>query len=137
MNDYSCFLPCNILGDDLMGYISHPNVISELMIGFKPYHAKWGDVLYNTLWILHTWTSADVFAEQHHFFECGLLSRKPDHTMLCMLLLCLLFLPLSHDASLPVVSTDILNSYTSKLVKSIEFSKSLSSSTLIRLHGWC
>ena len=32
---------------------------------------------------------------------------------------------------------DILNLSTSKLVTSIEFSKSPSSSNIIRFHGWC
>ena len=71
------------------------------------YHSKWGESFSNPLCILHLWNSADVSNSQNHFFACLLLSRIPDLTILCMILLCLLFFTLSHDASPPVVSMDI------------------------------
>ena len=52
MKDPSCVLSYKFLVDDVMGYISHPNVISSWMIGFLPYHAKLGEVLPNALCIL-------------------------------------------------------------------------------------
>ena len=121
----------------MMGYISHPNVLSSWMLGFLPHHEKLGEVLSNTLWILHLWTSDDVSAAQHHFVACWLLPRRPYLTILCMLLLCLSLFPLIQDASPPVVSMDILNSSTSKLVTSIDSANALSLSTLIRLDECC
>ena len=122
MNYPSYVLSSNFLGDDLIGYISHPNVLISWMLGFLPYHSKWGDMLYRALCILHLWISADVSAAQHNLFSCWLLSRRPDFTILWMLLLCLSIFPLSQDASPPVVSTDILNSSISKFLTSVEFS---------------
>ena len=55
--------------------------------------------------------------------------------MLLMLMLFIMCFLLSHDASPPVVSMDILNSSTSKLVTSVNFSKASSPSTLTSLHG--
>ena len=46
-------------------------------------------------------------------------------------------IPLSHDASPPGVSIDIIKSSTRMLVTSIYFYKAPSSSTLTRLHGCC
>ena len=107
------------------------------MLGFWPYHANWGEVLSNSVWSLNLWNSAGVSASHHHFFSLWLLSRRPVLNMLCMLLVCISLFPLSQDASSPVVSMDIFNSSTIKLVTSVEFSKALSSSTLIFLHGCC
>ena len=125
----------NVLGDDVMGHISHRNVLSLWMLGFWPYHAKWGEVLSNVLWILHLLTSADVYAVQHHLFACWLMSRRPDLAILCMLLLWLSFFSLIQDASQPVFSMDILNDSTSKLVTSVELTKGPFSSNLISLYG--
>ena len=69
INYPSCVLLSKFLGDDLMGYISHPNVLISWMLVFLPYHAKWGDILFNPLWILHKWTSDDVSAAQDHFLH--------------------------------------------------------------------
>ena len=55
--------------------------------------------------------------------------------MLLMLMLFIMCFLLSHDASPPVVSMDILNSSTSKLVISVKFSEAPSLSTLTRLCG--
>ena len=120
-----------------MGYISNPNVLIDWMIGFLPYHEKWGEVLSNTLWILHICTSVDIYDSQHHLFAFLLLSRGHDINILHMLLLCISSFKFIQYVSLPVVSTDILNSSISKLVTSVEFFKAPSSSTLTRLHGCC
>ena len=53
-----------------------------------------------------------------------------------MILLCLSFLPLIQDTPPPVVSMDILKSSTSKFVTSVEFANAISSSTLMRFHGY-
>ena len=55
--------------------------------------------------------------------------------MLCIILLFCLFFTLSYEVYPTVVSMDILNSSTRKLVTSVEFSKAPYSSTLTRLHG--
>ena len=47
------------------------------------------------------------------------------------------FFPLIHDTSPPVVSMDIFNLSTGKLVTTVDFSKSPYSSTLTHLHGFC
>ena len=65
------------------------------------------------------------------------MSRRADLNMLGMIILCVSLFPLSRDASPPVDSMDVLNLPTSKLVKSIEFSKASSSSALTRFHGCC
>ena len=44
MNDLSCVLSSNLLGDDVMGYISHPNVLSSWMLVF--YHTMKSEVRY-------------------------------------------------------------------------------------------
>ena len=41
--------------------------LSSWMLGFLPYHTKWGDVLSNALFILNLWTSADVSAAHQRF----------------------------------------------------------------------
>ena len=61
------FLPYKFLGDEVMGYISHPNFISSWMMGFLRYHEKLGDVLSYGLGILNLWTSTDVTAAQKRF----------------------------------------------------------------------
>ena len=131
------FLSSNFLGDDVMGCISHTNVLSSWMLVFLPYHANWGELLSNALCIFHLCTYGYVSDSQHHLFACWLLSRRPAFTILCMTLLCLSLFPLSQDASPPVVSMDIFNSSIVKFVTSIEFSKSQSSSNLIYLHEFC
>ena len=40
MNDPSCVLSSNFLGDELMGYTSNTKVMSSWVLGFLPYHAK-------------------------------------------------------------------------------------------------
>ena len=120
-----------------MGYLSNPKVLSSWILGFLPYHTKWGDSLSNELWSFHPLTSDDFYASQHHLFACLLLSRRPDLTMLWTLLLYLSFFTLVHDTSPPVVYIDFLNSSASKLVTSVDFSKAPSSSTLTCLHGCC
>ena len=107
------------------------------MLGFWPYHTKWGEVLSNALCSLHLWNYSDVSATQNHLFSCLLLSRMHALTMLWMILLFISFFPLRHDASPPVSSMDIFNSSTSRLVISVEFSTVPSSSTLTILHGCC
>ena len=104
MNDHSCFMSYKFVGDDMMGYISHQNFLISWVLGFWPYHAKWGDVLSNALWILHLWTSADVSDAQNDLFSCGLLSRSFSITILCMLLLCLSIFPLRKYELPPVFS---------------------------------
>ena len=101
------------------------------------YYAKWVEVLSNSLFIFYLWTSAGDSAAHHHLFSFLLLSRRPDLTILCMLLLCLSFLPLIQDAFPPVVSMNIFNSSTSKLVTSVEISRAPSSSYPISFHGCC
>ena len=137
MNDPSCVLSSNFLGDDVMGYISHPNVISSRMLVFLPYHTKWGGVLSNLLLILHLWTSYDVSDAQNHFFEYWLPSRRTSLTILCIIMLCISLFLLIQNEYPPVVSMDIFNSSTIKLVTFVEFSKAPSSSTLIFSHGCC
>ena len=39
-NDTYCFLSSNVLGDEVMGYISHPRVLISWIMRFLPYHAK-------------------------------------------------------------------------------------------------
>ena len=68
MNDTSCVISYNILGEEVMGYISHPKVLSSWMLGFLPYHAKWDEVLSNQLQTLHLKTSADFSAAHNNFF---------------------------------------------------------------------
>ena len=68
-------------------------------------------------------------------FKYSLLSRRPDITMLWMILLCLSFFSLSHVTSPPVVSIDMLKSSTTKLVIPIDSDKATSSSTLMHIHG--
>ena len=116
MNDNSYVLSSNFSGDDLIGCISNPNVLSSWMLGCLPYHVKWGAIFSKAMCILHLWNSDDVSDAQHNLLSCWLLSRSPDLTILWMLLLCLSFLPLSQDASLPVFSMDIMNSSTCKFV---------------------
>ena len=65
MNDHSCVMSYNYIGDDVMGNVSHPNVLSSCMLGFLPYHAKRVDILSNELCILHLWTYADVSTAHH------------------------------------------------------------------------
>ena len=130
-------MPSNVLGDYVMGYISHTKVLSSWMLGFWTYHGKWGEVLSNTLWSLHLLTSADVASAQHHLFAFLLLSIRPDLTMFWMILLCISFFPLSHDLSPLLVSMDVFNSSASELVKYVEFAKAQYSSTLTCLHGCC
>ena len=107
------------------------------MLGFLTYHAKWGEVSSNPLWIFHLCNYDYVSSAQHHLFACLLLSRMNALTILCTLLLYLSLFPLGQDASPPVFSMDILISSTSKLVKSVEFFKAPYSSTLTRFHGCC
>ena len=123
------------LRDDVIGYISHPKVLSSWVIVFWPYHKKWGEVLSNALFSLHPWASADVFAAQQHLFACKLLPRRPGMILLWILMSCLSLLPLSHDASPPVLSMENFNSQTSKLVKYVEFSKAPCSSNFTPLTG--
>ena len=137
MNDPSCVLLSKFLGDDMMGYISHPNALSSWMLVFLPYHAKWGDMFSREPCILHIWTYADIFAAHHHFFSCWLLSRIYALTIFWMLLLCLLLFPLGQYASPPVVSMFIFNSSTGKFVTSVEFSNAPSSSIITCFHGCC
>ena len=127
MNENSCVLLSNFLGDDVMGYISHPNVLSSWMLGFLPYHEKWGEMLSNALCILYLIIYADIYATHHHLFSCLLISRRDDLTILWMLLLCLPLLLLIKDASPPVVYNDSLNSSTIKFVTSVDFSNTLPS----------
>ena len=135
MDYISCVLSSNFLGYDVMGYISHTDVLSSSMIGFLPYHENIVEVLSNPLWILNLWTSADVSASNHHLFACWLLSRRHAITILCMLLLCLLLFLLRQDESPPLVSMENFNSSTNKFVTSVEFDKAPSSPTLKCLHG--
>ena len=137
MDDPSCVILYNFLWDEVMGYISQPKVLSSWMLSFWPYNEKRGEVLYNALWSLHLWTSADLSAAHHHLFSCWLLSISPAITMLWKLILCCSLFPLSHYASLAVFSMDILNSSTNRLVKSVKFANAPSSSTLTRFHGCC
>ena len=67
----------------------------------------------------------------------SLLSISTALTILWIIMLYLSFFPLIQYASTPVVSMHILNHSTSRLVKSINFSKAPSSSTLIFFHGCC
>ena len=53
-----------------------------------------------------------------------------------MLLFCHSFFPFSHETSTPVVSMDILNFSTRRLVISYDFYRVSSSSTITHLHGW-
>ena len=107
------------------------------MLRFWLYHARWGEVWSNALWILHVCNSTDVSAAHHYLFACPLLSRRPAFTIFCMLPLCLSLFPLIQDASPQVVFMDILNYLTIKLITSVEFSNAPSSSTNIHLHGCC
>ena len=97
--------------------------VHECLDFYHTIPCKWGDVLSNALCILHIYNSVDVYAAQHHLVSCLLLSRIYALTMLWMILLCISFLTLIHDASPPVLSMDIFNSSTSKLVTSVEFFK--------------
>ena len=72
----------NLLRDEVLGYISHPKVMSSWMLVFLPYHANLGEVLSNALCIFHLWTSYYVSTAQHHLFSCVLMSRSPAITML-------------------------------------------------------
>ena len=47
------FCHITILGDDVIGYISHPNALSSWILGFLPYHEKWGEIFLNhcVFWI--------------------------------------------------------------------------------------
>ena len=137
MNYPSCVLSSIFLEYKLMGYILHPKVLSSWMLGFWPYHAKWGEVLSNEQWSSHLWTSYDVSAAQNHLFSCWLLSIRSALTMLWMLLLCCSLFTLIYDASPQVVSTEMLNLSTSRLVTYVEFSKEPYSPTLTRFHGRC
>ena len=65
------------------------------------------------------------------------MSRRLALTILCMILLFLSFFLLIQDASPPVFSMDIFNYSIVNFVKSVEFSKAPSSSTLIHFHGCC
>ena len=120
-----------------MGCISHPKVLSSWMLWFWTYHTKLGDVLSDELWSFYPWTSSDVSDAQEHLFSCWLLSIRRYLTMLWMLLLCHSLFTLSRDTSLPVVSIDMLNSSTSRLVAFVEFYKAPYPSTLTCLHGCC
>ena len=102
MNYPSCVMSYKFLEDDVMEYISHPNVLSSWILGFLTYHANWGDLFLNALCISNLWTSSVVYAAQNHFVTYWLLSRRPSLTMLCMILFCFSLLPLSQYASPPV-----------------------------------
>ena len=124
----------NLLVDDVMGYISHPNVLSSWMLVF--YHTMQSEVRYCLKhYLLFIYGSLLISLLHSIIFLCLLLSRSPSLTIFWMLILCLLFLPLSQDASPPVVSMDILNSSTSKFVTYVEFFNAIYSSNIIRLHG--
>ena len=107
------------------------------MLGFWPYHAKWCDVLSNALWCFYLWNPSYVSYTQYHLFTCWLISRRTYLNMLWIIMLCISFFPSSRDAPPLVVYMNILNSSTSKLVTSIEFSKARYSSTLTIFHGCC
>ena len=120
---FSSVIYCFMRGGDGV-YITSKG--SELMyddIFTIPYHAKWGVVVSNALCSLHLYIYSNISASQQHFFLCWLLSRRPTLTMLWMILLCLSFFTLIHDASLPVVSMEMLKSSTRSLVTSVEFYK--------------
>ena len=68
---------------------------------------------------LHLWNYSDVSSAQHHLFLCLLLSRRTALTMILMLLLYLSLFPFILDAPPPVVSMDMLNPSTSRLVTSV------------------
>ena len=136
MNYPSCFLSSKLLGDDVMVCLSHQRVVSAWMLGFLPYHEKWGEELYNALWSLYLWTYADVSYAKHHF--CMFITVKNAYSYhILNALLCLSIFPLIHDAPPPVFSMYILNSSTSKLVTSVEFSNAPSSSILTPFHACC
>ena len=102
MNDPSCVMLSNLLGGDVMGYISHQNVLSSWILGLLSYQAKWGEMLSMALCIIDIWTSVDVSAERNHFFSFWLLSRRADINILWMLLLRISLFPFILDASPPV-----------------------------------
>ena len=136
MNYPSCVLSYLSLGDYVMGYISHPNVIILWMLGFLTYHAKRGEVLSNPLWIMHLWTSSYVSDAHNHFFACWLLSIRLAITILYILLLCILFFPLIQYVSPPVFYMDILNISISKFVISVEFAVCMGVVHYKELLGW-
>ena len=70
-------------------------------------------------------------------FACLLLSKRPVLAILCILMFRLSLFPFIQDTSPQVVSMDIFNYSTSKLVTSAEFYKAPSSLTLTRFHGCC
>ena len=132
MNDLYCIILSNFLGDDVMGYISHQKFLSSWILGFC--NTMKSEVRYC---LMHCGFFICVLLLMSlldsTIFSCRLLSRRPDLAIFCMLLLCLLFFPLSQDASPPVFSMDIFNSSTSKFVTSVEFSKASSQSNITRL----
>ena len=128
MNYPSCVLSSNFLGYDVMGYISHPNVLSSWMLEF--YYTMKIEVIYCLIhcgfWTLHN----NIF--------CMLITvKKTCSTVLYIILLCISLFTLRQDGPPPVFFIDILNYSTSMLVTYIELFKATSSPTIIRLHGCC
>ena len=107
------------------------------MLVFLPYYSNWVELLSNVMCSFHLWNSYNVSADQHHLFSFRLMLTRPSITMLLMILLCISLFSLSHDASQPVVSMEMVKSSTIRLVTSVKFSKYPYSSTLTRLHGCC
>ena len=68
VNDPACVMSSTYLGYAVMGYISHLKILSSSMVVFLLYHAKVGEVFYNTLFSVYIWTSDIVSAAQHHLF---------------------------------------------------------------------
>ena len=120
-----------------MGYISHPKFLISWLLDFLPYHEILGEFMSKAPFILHPWNHDELYDSHHPLFVFLLISISTDIIILWMLLLCVSFFPLSHDASPPVVSMDILNSSISKFVTYVDFSKAPSSSTLTWFHDYC
>ena len=83
------FCQSNLLVDDVMGYISNPNVLSSCMVGFWRYREKRDEVLSNAMWSLHLWTSSNVSGAQCHFLHVYYLQEGL--ILLCCVWFCWLF----------------------------------------------
>ena len=66
MNSPSGVMSSIFLGDEVIRHISHTKVLSSRILGFLPYYEKRGGLLYNALFSLNIWTSADVSAAYHN-----------------------------------------------------------------------